>query len=81
MGYLSEVERKQKLMDVFNGFTFEYTRDLSGDILIHAPNKYTEEDLSLAVAQLTSIFMITTYSKLNEFGGFGDINFKMVKNG
>lgn len=79
MSYLTEVERKQRVMDIQNGFTFEYTVDLSGDILIYPPDEYTEEMLCVAVSQFTWMFMVTTFNKLNEFNGFDNINFKIVK--
>jgi hypothetical protein len=79
MSYLSEVERKQRLMDIHNGFTFEHTTDLSGEILIHPPQEYTEEELCVAVSQFISMFMLSTFNKLNGFDGFENINFKIVK--
>jgi hypothetical protein len=77
MNYLTEVERKQRVMDDFDGFTFEYTRDLSGDVLIHTPKEYTNEMLCVAVSQLIGMFMLTTHNKLNGFSGFGNVNFKI----
>lgn len=78
MSYLSEVERKQRSMDIQNGFTFEYTVDLSGEVLIHPPYEYTQEDLCLAVTQFIGVFVTTTLNKLNGFSGFGNVNFKIV---
>lgn len=77
MNYLSEVERKQRLIDDFGGFTFEYTRDLSGEVLVHTPTEYTNEMLCVAVSQLIGMFMLTTHNKLNGFSGFDSIKFKI----
>lgn len=79
MKYMNETERKQVVMDSFNDFTFQYVTDLSGDILVYPPNDYSEESLSLAIAQLISAFMTQTYPRLNGFSGFGNINFKIIK--
>lgn len=80
MGYLSEVERKQRLIDVFNGFTFEYTRDFSDEILVHTPNDYSDSELLSAVSQLIWFFMLNTHTKLRDFSGFDNINFKIINN-
>ena len=77
MNYLTEVERKQRIIGDFDGFTFEYTRDLSGDILVYPPKDYTNEMLCVAVSQLIGVFMLTTYNKLNGFSGLNSINFKI----
>lgn len=77
MKYLTEVERKQRSMDIHNGFTFEYTTDLSGEVLIHPPDDYTKEMLCVAISQFISMFMVTTFDKLKEFSGFDNINFKI----
>ena len=77
MDYLTEVEKKQRVMDDFDGFTFEYTRDLSGEVLIHPPKDYTNEMLCVAVSQLIGMFMLTTHNKLNGFSGFENVNFKI----
>jgi len=77
MNYLTDVERKQRVIDDFNGFTFEYTRDLSGEVLIHPPTEYTNEMLCVAVTQLIGMFMLTTHNKLNGFSGFDSIKFKI----
>ena len=77
MRYLTQVERKQRMVDDFNGFTFEYTRDLSGDILVHTPEEYTESMLCASVSNLISMFMLTTHNKLDVFSGFNNINFKI----
>jgi|688.fasta_scaffold2446639_2 hypothetical protein len=77
MKYLTEVERKQRVLDDFNGFTFEYTTDLSSEVLIHPPSEYTNEALCVAVSQLIGMFMSTTYNKLNGFSGFDNIKFKI----
>ena len=77
--FLSEVERKQRTMDVFNGFTFEYTVDLSGEVLIHPSGDYTEEMLCEAITQFIGMFMVTTFEKLNGFSGFGSVKYKIVK--
>ena len=79
MNYLTEVERKQRSIDIHNDFTFEYTVDLSGEVLIHTPCEYTEEMLCVAVTEFMGIFMATTFNKLDGFIGFGNINFKIVK--
>ena len=77
MKYLSEVERKQRSIDIHNGFTFEYTVDLSGDVLVYPPHDYTNEILCVAISQFIGMFMLTTYNKLNGFSGFDNINFKI----
>ena len=77
MKYLTEVERKQRVLDEFNGFTFEYTTDLSGEVLIYPPTEYTNEMLCVAVSQLIGMFMLTTHNKLNGFLGFDSIKFKI----
>jgi hypothetical protein len=79
MIYLSEVERKQRAMGIHNNFTFEYTIDLSGEVLIHPPHEYTEEMVCVAVAEFIGIFTATTFNKLNGFIGFDKINFKIIK--
>jgi hypothetical protein len=77
--YLNETERKQRLINIYNGFTFEHTADLSGEVIIHPPNEYTEEMLSIAITQFIGMFMVTTFEKLNGFSGFGNINYKIMK--
>jgi len=81
MKYLTEVERKQRSMDIFNGFTFEYTVDLSDEIYIHPPINHTEEELCSAITQFVGMFMVTTYGKLNGFNGLDNVKFKIIKNG
>jgi hypothetical protein len=78
MNYLSEVERKQRSIDIQNGFTFEHTIDLSGDVLIHPPYEYTQEELCVAVSQFIGIFATTTLNRLDSFSGFESVNFKIV---
>jgi hypothetical protein len=77
MKYLTEVERKQRVLDEFNGFTFEYTTDLSNEVLIYPPTEYTNEMLCVAISQLIGMFMSTTHDKLNGFSGFDNIKFKI----
>jgi hypothetical protein len=79
MKYLSEVERKQRSMDIHNGFTFEYTVDLSDEVIIHPSGDYTEEMLCVAITQFIGMFMVTTFERLNGFSGFGSVNYKIVK--
>lgn len=81
MSYLSEVERKQRVIDTYNGFTFEHTVDLSGEVLIRPPNEYNDEMLCVAITQFIGMFMVTTFEKLNGFSGFGSVKYKIIKNG
>jgi hypothetical protein len=81
MNYLSEVERKQRSIDIHNGFTFEHTVDLSGEVLIYPPNEYNDEMLCVAITQFIGMFMVTTFEKLNGFSGFNSVKYKIIKNG
>jgi hypothetical protein len=78
MSYLTEVERKQRRMDIFNDVTFEYTRDLSGEVLVHLPMEYNEESLSKAITMFIGMFMIETYEKLNGFSGFDSVKYNFI---
>lgn len=79
MNYLNEVEKKQRAIDIHNGFTFEYTVDLSGEVLIYPPNEYSDEELCVGITKFIGVFMVTTFEKLNDFSGFGNIKYKIVK--
>lgn len=79
MNYLNEVEKKQRAIDIHNGFTFEYTVDLSGEVLIYPPNEYNDEELCVGITKFIGVFMVTTFEKLNDFSGFGNIKYKIVK--
>ena len=81
MKHLTELERKQRAIDIFNGFTFEYTVDLSNEIYVHPPLNYNDEELCLAISEFIGNFVVTTFEKLNGFVGFGNIKFKIIKNG
>jgi len=70
MKYLTEVERKQRIIDIYNGFTFESTVDLSGTVIIHPPIEYNNNELSLAVSQFIGSFAISTLPRLKSFNGF-----------
>ena len=75
MKFMSDVERKQRVFDIYNGFTFEYSVDLSGITIIHPPKEYTEIDLSLAITEFIGMFCITTLDILNNFSGFKGIKY------
>ena len=79
MQMLSEVEKKQRTIGIYNDFTFEYTVDLSGDILVYPPFEYSESELCSSISQLICMFMITTFPKLDSFIGIHNINFKIIK--
>ena len=75
MEFMNEVERKQRVFNIYNGFTFEHTVDLSDTVIIHPPKEYTEVDLLLAITQFIGMFCVMTLHKLNGFNGFDSIKY------
>lgn len=79
MGFLNETERKQRVFNIYNDFTFEYTVDLSDVVIIHPPKGYTDIELSEAITLFIGMFCVTTLHKLNGFSGFDVIKYVINK--
>jgi hypothetical protein len=74
--YLNIVEIKQRLFDVFNGLTFEYTRDLSGEVIIHVGLKNISiNDIKKAKEEFINHFNENIQPYLEEIVNIYNINY------
>lgn len=74
--YLTDLERRQRLFDIFNGLTFEYTRDLSGNIIIHTKDKdYSINDINTAKNEFINNFLVNTQPKLDNIIDINNLKF------
>lgn len=71
----NKILEKQRLIEFIGEFTFEYTKDLSGDVLIHTPKIYDENELSKAVTQFIGLYSLTILKTVNRFNGFDKVNY------